>query len=201
MFPVFLEAIRATVQPCTLLLLLPPVVMAIVTRGRWTAFAAICVGAVLGGWLFIANVVALDGWQLQLSGALVVAATAILLTAPFVPQLHWATAPGAEAPIAGIVTFVATLWWRPCIGEELGVILTGARTSVGGELPGMTAYMLGAMLPILGVVLVVRAIDPSPDVARRAGLSAGALGLVVAVAVAIGRHDELVTTLTRWTAT
>ena len=199
MLPAFFEAIRATTQPCTLLLLLPPIVMAIVTRGRWTAFAAICVGAVLGGWLFIANVVALDGWQLQLSGVLVVAAIGFVVVASSVPPLRRVATPGTHAAIAGIVTFVATLWWRPCIGEELGVILTGARTGVGGELPGMTAYMLGAMVPVLGLVLVVRAIDPSPVAARRAAWAAGGAGLVAATAVAIGRHDELVTTLTRWT--
>ncbi len=94
---------------------------------------------------------------------------------------------------------MATLWWRPCIGEELGAILTGARAGLLGELPGITAYMLGAMVPVLAVVLVVRAIDPSPMATRRAGWSAGGVGLAVAAAVAVGRHDELVTTLTRWT--
>ena len=199
MFAAFAEAIRATTQPCTLLLLLPAVVMAIVTRGRWTAFAAICVGAVLGGWLFIANVIALDGRQLQLSGVLVVTAIGFAMLAPVVQQLNWAATPAAQAAIAGVVSFVATLWWRPCIGEHLGAILTGARTGVLGELPGITAYMLGTMVPVLAVVLVVRAIDPSPTAARRIGWSAAVVGLVAAAAVALGRHDELVTALTRWT--
>lgn len=199
MLPAFFEAIRASVQPCTLLLLTPALVLAIVTRGRWTSFAAICVGAVLGGWLFIANVVALDGWQLPVSGAVVLTAIALVLGAPSVPRLHWATAASIEAAVAGLVTFVATLWWRPCIGEELGSILTGARAGVGAELPGITAYMLGAMAPVLAVVLLVRAIDPSPVAARWAGWCAGGIGLVVAAAVAVGRHDELVTALTRWT--
>jgi hypothetical protein len=195
----FAEAIRATTQPCTLLLLLPAIVMAIVTRGRWSAFAAICVGAVLGGWLFIANVIALDGWQLQLSGALVVAMIALALAAPSVPQLDWTATPGVQAAAAGGVSFVATLWWRPCIGEELGAILTSARAGVAGELPGITAYMIGTMVPVLAVVLVVRAFDPSPTATRRIGWSAGVAGLVAAVAVTLGRHDELVTALTRWT--
>ena len=68
MLPAFAEAVRATTQPCTLLLLLPPLVMAVITQGRWAPFAATCIGAVLGGWLFIANVVALSTVQLQLSG-------------------------------------------------------------------------------------------------------------------------------------
>jgi hypothetical protein len=197
--PAFFEAIRATTQPCTLLLLLPPLVMAIVTRGRWSAFAATCAGAVLGGWLFIANVVALDRWQLQLSGALVVAAIGAAIAAPSFVRLRWVATPGVEAATAGLVTFAATLWWRPCIGEELGAILTSARMGLLGTLPGVTAYMLGAMMPVLAVVLAVRAIDPSAPAAHRLGRVAGGFGVVVAAAVAIGRHDELVTTLTRWT--
>jgi cytochrome c biogenesis protein CcdA len=197
--PAFFEAIRATTQPCTLLLLLAPVVMAIVTRGRWSAFVATCVGAVLGGWLFIANVVALDGWLLQVSGALVVAALGVAIAAPSVARLRWADNYEVQAAAAGLVTFTATLWWRPCIGEELGAILTGARRGVLGELPGITAYMIGAMMPVLAVGLAVRAIDPSVAAERRFGWLAGGIGMVAAAAVAIGRHDELVTTLTRWT--
>lgn len=199
MLPAFAEAIRATTQPCTLLLTLPALVVAVITRGRWAPFGAICAGTVLGGWLFIANVVALSDFQLQLSGLLVALAIGALILAPSVPRLAWATAPGVQTAVAGAVSFVATLWWRPCIGTELGAILTAARRGVSGQLPGMTAYMLGALVPVLAVVLVLRAIDPSPVAARRAGWAAGGIGLVVAGALAIGRHDELVSMLTRWT--
>jgi cytochrome c biogenesis protein CcdA len=199
MIPAFVEAIRATTQPCTLLLLLPALLMAVITHGRWAPFAAICVGAVLGGWLFIANVASLSDAQLQLSGILLAAAIGIVIAAPNVSWLTWAERPWAQAAVAGGVSFVATLWWRPCIGTELGSILTASRKGVAAQLPGMTAYMLGAMMPVLAVVLIMRAIDPSPRAAQRAGLVAGGVGLVVAGALAIGRHDELVATLTRWT--
>ena len=130
MLPAFAEAERSTTQPCTLLLLVPPVVMAVITRGRWAPFAAMCIGAVLGGWLFIANVVALSPAQLQLGG--------------------------------------------------------------------ITAYMLGALVPVLAAVLVIRAIDPSATAARRASWVAGGIGIVTAGALLIGRHDDLVGALTRW---
>lgn len=201
MLAAFAEAIRATTQPCTLLLLLPALVMAVITRGRWAPFVAICVGAVLGGWLFIANVVALSDGQLQLSGVLVVAATGVGIAAPSVPKLRWAAAREVQTAIAGGVSFMASLWWRPCIGEELGSILTSARLGVAGQIPGIAAYMLGAMVPVLAVVLVMRSIDPAAETARRAGWVAGGIGMVVAGALAIGRHDELVTALTRWTTT
>jgi cytochrome c biogenesis protein CcdA len=196
--PAFFEAIRATTQPCTLLLLTPPVVMAIVTRGRWAPFAAICVGAVLGGWLFVANVVALDDRQLQLSGLFVAAVIAVVVAAPNVTRLAPADTPTSRTVAAGAVTFTATLWWRPCIGTELGAILTASRRGLTGQLPGISAYMLGAMMPVLVVVLVMRAIDPSALASRRATIVASVAGVVVAGALAVGRHDELVTTLTRW---
>lgn len=199
MLAAFAEAVRATTQPCTLLLILPSIVMATITRGRWAPFAAICVGAVLGGWLFIANLVALSDVQLQLSGVLVALAIGALLAAPCAPSLAWATTTSAKTVVAGAVSFVATLWWRPCIGTELGAILTASRRGTSGQLPGITAYMLGTFVPVLAVVLAIRALDPSAVAARRADWVAGGIGLVVAGALTIGRHDELVGTLTRWT--
>jgi len=201
MLPAFAEAIRATTQPCTLLLLLPSIVMAVVTRGRWLSFVAICSGAVLGGWLFIANVVGLSDLQLRLSGGVVAIAIGVVLVAPYVSWLRWASDPRGRAAVAGSVSFIATLWWRPCIGAELGSILTAARRGVAGQLPAITAYMLGAMMPVLVAVLVMRALDPPAMTARRAAWVAGGVGLVTAGALTIGRHDELVTTLTRWSTT
>ena len=199
MLPAFAEAIRATTQPCTLLLLLPSLIMAVVTRGRWAPFVAMCIAAVLGGWLFLANIVGLSDIQLQVSGVLVVIVLATLLVAPAVSWLRWAAQSPAPTAAAGFVTFVATQWWRPCIGSELGSLLTASRDGLVGPLPGMAAYMLGAMVPVLVVVLIIRSIDPSPRTALVAGRIAGVAGLIVAGALAIGRHDELVTALTRWT--
>lgn len=201
MLPAFAEAIRATTQPCTLLLILPMLLMTVVTKGRWAPFAAICVGSVLGGWLFVANVVALSDVELQLSGLLVAIAIVVAVAASTTSQRSQGESPVVQTATAGMVAFVATLWWSPCIGAELGAILTAGRTGLPPQLPGMTAYMLGAMLPVLAVVLVIRAIDPPPSSARRASWVASALGLVLAGSLTIGRHDELVTALTRWTTT
>lgn len=59
--------------------------------------------------------------------------------------------------------------------------------------------MLGAMVPILAMVLIIRVIEPSPTATHRAAVAASAAGVIVAGAMALGRHDELVVTLTRWT--
>lgn len=107
--------------------------MVVITRGRWLPFAAICIGAVLGGWLFIANVVALSDVQLQLSGLLVASAIAVVIAAPTVSWLAWAATLPPRRP------------------------------------PPVAAYMLGALVPVLAMILVMRAIDPSPVAVRRAG--------------------------------
>lgn len=198
----FAEAVRATTQPCTLLLIAPPTLAVIVTRGRWPPLVATLVGALLGGWLFIANTVALSDAQLRWSGALVAGALALLGAARFVPEVRRVFGRRVEAAIAGCVGFVATLWWRPCVGTQLGIILTDARRDgVVGELPAMTAYMLGAMVPVVVVALAIRAIDPPPRSSRRLVGGAALGALLLGGALALGRHDDLVTTLTRWTAT
>ena len=176
--------------------------MAVITRGRWAPFAAMCVGAVLGGWLFIANVVVLSDTSLRLSGLLVASILAILLAAPVVAGLGSADRAGVRAAAADAVTFIATLWWRPCIGSELGTILTASRDGLAAQLPGITAYMLGAMVPVLAVVLVMPGGRPDATSCPGRGRVAGLVGLVVAAALTIGRHDDLVTALTpidaRW---
>ena len=133
------------------------------------------------------------------SGLLAAAAVVLLIVAPYVVQLHWAADRRVQAGFAAGLAFLGTLWWRPCVGEELGVILTGAANDgVAGELLGMAAYMLGAMVPVVIVALVVRAIDPSER--STVWLSSATTGLVVMLgaALASGNYGELVATLTEW---
>jgi cytochrome c biogenesis protein CcdA len=200
MIPAFAEAVRATTQPCTLLLIAPPMLAVIVTRGRWAPLVAVLVGAVAGGRLFIANVVALSETQLRVSGVVVSTALIVLAMAASVPALRWVRDIRVQSTISGGVAFLATLWWRPCVGSELGAILTDARNvGVAGQLPAMAAYMLGAMVPVVIVALVIRAIDPSPNTTKWIAGGAAGVGLVIGGALALGRHSELVTTLTGWT--
>jgi cytochrome c biogenesis protein CcdA len=172
----------------------------IVTRGRWAPLVAVLVGAVAGGWLFIANVVALSETQLRVSGVVVSTALIVLAMAASVPALRWVRDIRVQSTISGGVAFLATLWWRPCVGSELGAILTDARNvGVAGQLPAMAAYMLGAMVPVVIVALVIRAIDPSPNTTKWIAGGAAGVGLVIGGALALGRHSDLVTTLTGWT--
>lgn len=198
--PAFTEAVRATTQPCTLLLIAPPMLAVIVTRGRSAPLVASLAGGVFGGWLFIANVVALSDRQFRVSGLAVAAALLVLAAATTVPRLQWARDIRVQSAVAGAVAFIATLWWRPCVGSELGAILTDSRNiGVAGQLPAMAAYMIGAMVPVVIVALVIRAIDPSPISTKWIAGGAAGVGLVIGGALALGRHSDLVTTLNGWT--
>jgi cytochrome c biogenesis protein CcdA len=91
------------------------------------------------------------------------------------------------------------MWWRPCVGAELGAILNGAQDGLAGEVVPMAAYMLGAILPVAVVVAISRAVQPPERATTVLAWGAVAVGLVVAASLVAGQHDEVVVTLTRWT--
>ena len=199
MFGAFAEAIRATVQPCSFLLIVPILVVVLATGARWLPTATAVGAAVVGGWLLASNWLILDGWQLQLSAAVALIAIVAVALVPFDERLNTLRSDRAGVPVAAGVSLLATMWWRPCVGEELGSILTDAQTGLAGQLPGMTAYMLGAMVPVVMVALVVNVVGMTERRRATIGASAALLGVVVVGALAVGRHDSVVVTLTRWT--
>ena len=199
MYGAFAEAIRASVQPCTFLLVVPIVVVVLATGSRRRPTSAAVGAAIVGGWLLASNWFILDGWQLQLSALLAVVAIVAVALAPVDVRLATLRSDRVRAPVAAGVSLLATMWWRPCVGEELGSILTNAQTGLADQLPGMTAYMLGAMVPVLIAALAVNVGGPTERQRATVGVTAAVIGLVVVGALAIGRHDSVVVTLTRWT--
>jgi len=199
----FAEAVRATFQPCTFLLIVPIMAAVVAARARWQALVAAAVAAVVGGWIVADNSFLLDGWLLRLS-AVVVIALLLLLVAPQLAERipSFGAVPSsssAQAAAVGAITLIATQWWRPCVGEELGVILNGAQDGLGGQLLPMAAYMLGALVPVALVVAIRYAVDPAEPVLATATWVAAAVAVVVAGSLVAGQHDDVVVTLTRWT--
>ena len=78
----FVEAVRATTQPCTFLLIAPSAIALVCARANWRSLLAALAAAIVGGWLLVANRFVLDGLWLNASGLLVIA----LLAAIVVPQ-------------------------------------------------------------------------------------------------------------------
>lgn len=191
------EAVRATVQPCTFLLLVPTLAAVLAARSTPRALGAALVAAIAGGWLLAAGGPSLGGGGLRASAVGTLAAFAV---APGAARRWRDGVAGVVGPVAaGAVTLVATSWWRPCVGPELGRVLTGARHGLAAQLLPMAVYMVGVLVPVIAVVLVVEAAGrPARPVGLLAGGSAAA-GAALALVVVVGRHDELVSTLARWT--
>lgn len=199
----FAEAVRATAQPCTFLLIVPTMTAVVACRARWQALVAAVLAGILGGWVLIDNRWILDGWLLRVSATLVIALLVVVASQRLrssIPRV----AGGLEhdvslAGIVAVITFAATLWWRPCVGEELGRILNGAQHGTVGQLIPMTAYMLGALVPVAAVVAVRYAVQPSERMLEPIVWVSAALGVVISASLVAGRHDDVVVALTRWT--
>ncbi len=195
----FAEAVRSTTQPCTFLLVVPSMVAVVATRARWRSLAAVLSAAIVGGWWFAANRFVVSGVWLRFSAIVVVAVLVVVVLAPRRSGPAWLVDERVQVAGAGTIAFVATQWWRPCVGEELGQILTDAQTGLAGQLPAMAAYMFGAMLPVTAIVLASETFEPPERVRTWFANGAALLGVVIAGALVLGRHDEVVVTLTRWT--
>ncbi len=196
MFDAFGEAVRATTQPCTFLLVAPTLVGVMLVGATGAALGAALVAAILGGWLLAGNWWVLDGEWLQVSAAVLLAGIVVVAASYRVDRLEAVRRPTAAAGASFATTLLASLWWRPCVGQELGSILTSSQSDVVGQLPGMAAYMLGTMVPVVALVLVVRAIEPRRP--ERLAFAAATLGIVIAGSLVLGRHDTVIVTLTRW---
>lgn len=198
----FVEAVRAVPDPCSFLLVAPSLFGVVAAKGRWSALAASLAAGIVGGWLVAANRFVLDGWWLRLSAFVVGVALVALVAQPARRRVPWIEGPRAGAVLAAGTTLLASMWWRPCVGEELGVILTEGQfggTRLIGQFPAMAGYMLGLLVPVVAVVLAMRAFEPGPTALEWTGRAAVAAGVVVAGALLLGQHDDVVVTLTRWT--
>jgi hypothetical protein len=176
------------------------VLVVVAARFRWEAVASVLAAGVLGGWVFAANSFVLDGWWLRLSAVPVVGVVAVVATQAARVRCVERGGRAVGALGAGFVTFVATLWWRPCVGRELGTILTAAQSGTTGQLLPMAAYIIGALSPVVGLALAHRAWEPAAQVTTRLGWVAVAMTTVIGCSILAGQHDEVVVALTRWTS-
>ncbi len=185
-----LEGFESALLPCSLILIVPGLGVAGAARRRFTGALLTYAGAVgLAGWLRFSG--RLDTLPTLVVALLLTAGVAILLIRP-----------GLPAAIAGGVGtgFGTASLWGPCVGSNFGDLL--------GELPGrggsglalFGVYVLGVLSPlaILGAAL---SLTPAPQLQRveqlLVGMGGGLLTLL-AIATAMGWHDELVSQLVQW---
>ena len=204
MIDAFVEGTRSIVQACHLVILVPVAMLVLAARGRWQASVGAVVGIVLGGWVFATRWLVLDDAQIRWSSLLVLL-IAVGLGASFVaerrsPDFDPDARPvvwGAAAAV-GVGAFVTTTWWRPCVGSELGDILTNAPDRPWAQLLPAAGFMLGVSLPIVLLGLGLAAWQPGHAATRRFALAGTTCGVVLAASVLAGQHGEIVATLFDW---
>jgi len=197
----FAEGVRSVGRPCSLVVVVPPVGVVLAGRGRWPVVAGTLTGGILGGWLFAGGWLVLEDREVRLSAGLVLVAIAVIGLGGRTPWPRLLTAPATRAAAAGVASVVAVLWWRPCVGDRLGRVLTTFPEDPWGQLAPMAAFVLGLLLPVGVAAALVGTLDRHPRFLTGAGL-VGAMGVsVLASAVLVGAHEQLVSQLVRWTTT
>lgn len=205
MIDAFVEGVRSIGQACHLVILVPVATMVVAARGRWEATVGAVAGMIVGGWIFVTRWYVPGELALRGSAVVVIALLAALAIAATTLAarrgLRW-TAPGATpigvGAVAAIGAAIVTQWWRPCVGRELGDILTEAPDQPFAQLPATVGFMAGVATPVVLLGLALRVWPPSTDAGRRAGLVAASLGAVLAGSVLAGRHGEIVARLVEW---
>ena len=208
MIDAFVEGVRSIGQVCHLVILAPVALTIVAARGRWQAVAGAVAGIVLGGWFFVTNRFGnITDTQLRVTASiLIVAIVSIGFPVLFTrDRPTWLSGVGEkiQSPAAtfGMSALVATMvaqWWRPCVGVELGSILTNGPADPWGELLPSIGFMLGIATPLLLLGLLYAAARPGMELSTKLAWVGSVLTVALAVSVIAGQHGEIVSRLFQW---
>ncbi len=187
------EGFDSAFLPCTLILIIPGIGVAMAARETAIpALASYWLSVVAWSWARFGEHA--GGWPVAIA-AVALALAAIVLLFPPVVQLDWVAVAGGL--LAGYAT--AELW-LPCVGPELGDLLMKLPTVGLSGVISLAIFLLGALSPLLALAAahhltpdwLLEMVEPPLSVVG--GIVLGAL----AVATAIGFHDTLVGWLFQW---
>ena len=187
------EGFDSAFLPCTLILLIPGLAVALAARET-------AIPAVASYWL---SVVALSsarfgeyagGWHHAIA-AVALALAAIVLLFPPIVQLDWVAVGGGL--LAG---YASAELWLPCVGPELGDLLMELPTAGASGIVAMAVFLLGALSPLLALAAahhltpdwLLEMVEPPLSIAGAIVLGA------LAVATALGFHDTMIGWLFQW---
>ena len=105
----------------------------------------------------------------------------------------------AGAALAG--AFAGAVW-LPCVGPELGLVLTSAVSDPGPGLGGLALYLLGVMWPTAALAAAADHLPPLRRVmeGRAARAAFRAAGALIAAAVAFGLYPAVLSDLAKWSS-
>ncbi len=208
MIDAFVEGVRSIVQVCHLVILAPVAFTIVAARGSWQAVAGAVFGVLLGGWLFVTNRFGnITDVQLRITAIILIVAV-VLLGFPTLllrDRPAWlqgvgekVQAPAGTFVIAAFVATMVTQWWRPCVGVELGSILTNGPGDPWGQFLPSAGFMLGIATPLILIGLAYAAAKPGVELSTKLAWAGFSLTFVLGVSVIAGQHGEIVSRLFQW---
>ena len=190
------EAIRAGLQPCSYsLLILALVVLGL--RGRRARLPGLGVyyaATILFAWIpFVGVNPLLDG---RIAGTLALLAGLLLA--------GWRATGRDNSPAVGlagvaVVGAFAGATWLPCVGRELGAVLTAATTDPWPGLVGLAVYLLGAMWIALVATVIGDYVPPIRRALEKQSVINGfrVVGGAIVLTVAVDLYPLLLSHLAR----
>ncbi len=184
------EGLESALLPCSLIVLVPGVAVALAARQESTpALAGFLVGTLAFSWMRFSD----NGGDFERPViAMAFAASVALLLVPLLRRVDLLAIGGGL--LAGSA---AASLWQPCVGEEFGTLLNDLpdRGPVGVGL--LAVYLVGVLAPVIAVGAIMHLI-PNPLMLPvrpfMMAVGGGTLGLL-ALTVLVGLDDNLVSKL------
>ncbi len=187
MIAAFLEGVNGILLPCSMVLLIP-VMAAPLIAGRLPLLAVAAAGAGATGVMWLRAAQLVPG-PVETVLAPVVGFAVVALGLMSVRGTDRAVAPLGAAFGLGLL---AGLIWLPCVGVELGGILTSAGQRMPSSVLGLGAYALGVLVPALAAALLLIVIRPRGTTQHLVHRGGVALAVLVALLPVTGLDDRFV---------
>jgi len=187
------EGLESAWLPCSLILLVPGTAAILAAREQLIpATSGFAAAALILAWLRFSN--RGGDWPVGFAAVALIVAMVALVVPRMKNERFLAAAGGVLAGGAS-----AELW-EPCVGSEFGGLLNELPDRGASGFFLLAAYVIGVLAPLIGVVAVVELfprwiLDPARSALAVVG---GTVLSVLAVATAVGLHDDLVGQLIRW---
>ncbi len=187
------EGFESALLPCSLILLLPGAAVGLTARAAAIpAFTSFGVGVLALSWLRFSD--RGGGFSPFFIAVALMVATILLLT-PLISRLDVAAIP------AGLLAGgAAAELWRPCVGDEYGLLLNELPERGLSGLALQAVYLVGVLSPLIALGAlhhlvpdrILVKLEPIWAVVGGAGLA------LLSLATAVELHDDLVGKLFEW---
>lgn len=192
MIPAFVEGGTAIGLPCSLVLIVPVLAVALAVPARPLIAVTVAIaGSTAAMWLRASGLVSggLETW-----GSVVLAVSTI---AVLVAWRYREWAPRHAVALAIAPGLLAGWMWQPCVGTELGSILTAVGQRDATSPAWLAAYVVGVTIPAYVVALARVAVGDAERPRRVLAVVGTAVGCLLGGLVVLGVDDRIIGWLVR----